>query len=45
MAEGIIDRTVCDMLPGYKLGVHSVFPVGASDESDKVGVEGGATGD
>ena len=28
MAERVVNGTVCDMLPGYELGVHSVFPVG-----------------
>ena len=28
MAERVVNGTVCDVLPGYEVGVHSVFPVG-----------------
>lgn len=28
MAEGIVNGTVCYVLPGYELGMHGVFPVG-----------------
>ena len=27
VAEGVVNGTLCDVLPGYELGMHGVFPV------------------